>query len=63
MQSPTFSHCLVAWIVDNKFYAYSRRNAKGKVDKPLPVYANSAILRVSAKYFEGCKPLVDMNVT
>ena len=44
-------------FVDIKFYAFSRRQASGVVDKPQALYANSAILRASSKYFEGCKIL------
>ncbi|KAI0681975.1 hypothetical protein BC835DRAFT_1300973 [Cytidiella melzeri] len=40
-------------FVDAKFYVFSRRRSTGFVDQALPVYANSAILRASATYFEA----------
>ncbi|KAJ3558090.1 hypothetical protein NM688_g1119 [Phlebia brevispora] len=39
-------------FVDTKFYAFSRKSS-GVVDKPMAVYANSALLRHASKYFEG----------
>lgn len=41
-------------FIDTKFYAFSRRRSFGVGDEPLPVYANSDILRVGLKYFDGC---------
>ncbi|KAI0088866.1 hypothetical protein BDY19DRAFT_906358 [Irpex rosettiformis] len=41
-------------FVDTKLYAFSRRrDGTGIVDRPLPVYANSAMLRVHSSYFDG----------
>ncbi|KAI0341441.1 hypothetical protein BDW22DRAFT_1358995 [Trametopsis cervina] len=40
-------------FLDTKFYAFSRRRSTGVVGEPLPVYANSDILRASSKYFDG----------
>jgi hypothetical protein len=42
-------------FLDTKFYAFSRKRSTGIVDEPRPVYANSALLRASSKYFDGCK--------
>ena len=42
-------------FIDTKFYAYSRRTITATVDRPKPVYANSAVLKASCKYFEGCE--------
>lgn len=42
-------------FVDTKFYVFSRRRAAGGVDKPLPIYTNSAILRAASPYFDGCE--------
>ena len=42
-------------FIDTKFYAFSRRSVAGVVDTPKPVFANSAVLKVSSKYFEGCE--------
>lgn len=41
-------------FIDTKFYAFSRRRSTGVVDDPLPVYANSEILRAASTYFDGC---------
>lgn len=38
-------------FVDTKFYAFSRKTSSGMVDKPVALYANSAVLKVSSKYF------------
>ncbi|KAI0338353.1 hypothetical protein BDW22DRAFT_707512 [Trametopsis cervina] len=40
-------------FADVKFYAFSRRRSTGVIDKPLPVHANSALVRASSAYFEG----------
>ncbi|KAI0088862.1 hypothetical protein BDY19DRAFT_946409 [Irpex rosettiformis] len=40
-------------FIDTKFYAFSRRRSTGVVDEPLPVYANSGMLRANSKYFDG----------
>ncbi|KAF7790011.1 hypothetical protein EIP86_000959 [Pleurotus ostreatoroseus] len=40
-------------FIDTKFYAFSRKRASGVVDTPKAVYANSAILSASSKYFDG----------
>ena len=46
-------------FIDTKFYAYSKRNAAGKVYKPMAIYANSYILRVkSPNYFEPRRSLI-----
>ncbi len=42
-------------FIDTKFYAFSRRRSTGVVDEPLPVYANSEMLRASSRYFDGCQ--------
>lgn len=42
-------------FVDTKFYAFSRKKKTGVVDKPMALYANSMVLRMSSKYFEGRK--------
>ncbi|KAI0088863.1 hypothetical protein BDY19DRAFT_946415 [Irpex rosettiformis] len=39
-------------FVDTKFYVFSRRRG-GLVDKPLPIYANSTILKSKSTYFSG----------
>ena len=44
-------------FIDTKFYAYSRKTSSGSVARPLPLYANSTIIKTSCKYFEGCKPI------
>ncbi|KAJ3558091.1 hypothetical protein NM688_g1118 [Phlebia brevispora] len=38
-------------FLDTKFYAFSRKRA-GVVDKPMAIYANSAVLRHASKYFD-----------
>lgn len=40
-------------FIDTKFYAFSRRRSSGLIDKPLPLFANSSILRAACPYFEG----------
>lgn len=40
---------------DTKIWAFSRRRSNGAVDRPLPLYANSAVLRANSAYFDGCK--------
>ncbi len=40
---------------DTKIWAFSCRRSNGAVDKPLPLYANSAVLRANSAYFDGCK--------
>lgn len=42
-------------FIDTKIYAFSRQRRTGVVDEPLPVYANSEMLRASSKYFDGCE--------
>lgn len=42
-------------FIDTKFYAYSRKRSSGVVDTPQAVYASSAILKATSKYFDGCK--------
>ena len=42
-------------FIDTKLYAYSRRRRDGVVDQPKPLYANSAMLKLSSKYFKGCE--------
>ncbi|KAI0690193.1 hypothetical protein C8T65DRAFT_672029 [Cerioporus squamosus] len=37
---------------DVKFYAFSRRTRAGAVDKPLPLYANSALIRKASTHFD-----------
>ena len=39
---------------DTKFYVFSRRNPSGRVDRPLSIFANSAILRAQSPYFTHC---------
>ena len=39
---------------DTKFYLFSRRSASGRVDRPLGIFANSAILRAQSPYFTHC---------
>lgn len=49
-------HSLSAgFFVDTKIYAFSRRRLDGTVDKPSPIYANSALLRANSSYFDSCK--------
>jgi len=40
-------------FIDTKFYVFSRRQRSGRVDKPVPIYDNSAMLRASSSYFDG----------
>ena len=40
---------------DTKFYAFSRRNKCGVIDRPLGVYGNSAILKAQSTYFTHCE--------
>lgn len=42
-------------FIDTKFYAFSRRKSSKVVDRPLPVFANSSMLRAASPYFEGCE--------
>ncbi len=42
-------------FIDTKFYAFSRKRSSGVVDTPRAVFANSAILRATSKYFDGCR--------
>ncbi|KAH9895071.1 hypothetical protein C8Q73DRAFT_645496 [Cubamyces lactineus] len=37
---------------DVKFFAFSRRNREGLVDKPMPVLANSTLLRKASSHFD-----------
>ncbi|KAH9910216.1 uncharacterized protein BXZ73DRAFT_58985 [Epithele typhae] len=37
---------------DVKFYVFSRRSATGRVDTPLPLYANSALIRKVSSHFD-----------
>lgn len=41
-------------FIDTKFYAFSRRRRNGIVDSPLPIFANSELLRIGSKYFGDC---------
>ena len=56
MQSAVKFSLTAGVFIDTKFYAYSRKHQDGVVDQPRPLYANSAILKASSRYFEGCKP-------
>ncbi|KAI0088864.1 hypothetical protein BDY19DRAFT_993688 [Irpex rosettiformis] len=40
-------------FINTKFYAFSRRRSAGVVDEPLPIYANSELLRIGSGYFGG----------
>ena len=42
-------------FIDTKLWAYSRRRPDGVVDRPRPLYANTAILKASSRIFEACK--------
>lgn len=42
-------------FIDTKFYCFSRLRRTGVVDKPLPVYANSAVLQIHSSDFDGCE--------
>ncbi|KAI0826417.1 hypothetical protein BC629DRAFT_78835 [Irpex lacteus] len=47
-------HSLSAgFFIDTKIYAFSRRRLDGTVDKPRPIYANSALLRANSFYFDS----------
>ena len=37
---------------DVKFFAFSRRNRTGRIDTPLPLLANSALIRKASPHFE-----------
>lgn len=37
---------------DVKFYAFSRRNHSDTVDTPLPVYANSTLVKKASPHFQ-----------
>ena len=42
---------------DVKFYAFSRRTHSGSVDTPLPVFANSVLIRKASSHFDfGTSP-------
>ncbi|KAH8101857.1 hypothetical protein BXZ70DRAFT_81018 [Cristinia sonorae] len=40
-------------FIDTKLYAFSRRTSTGRVDTPVPIFANSSILRAASPYFEA----------
>ncbi|KAI0088867.1 hypothetical protein BDY19DRAFT_152736 [Irpex rosettiformis] len=40
-------------FIDTKIYAFSRRRSTGFVDKPLPIYASSRLLRANSTYFDN----------
>ncbi|KAH8101914.1 hypothetical protein BXZ70DRAFT_85191 [Cristinia sonorae] len=40
-------------FIDTKFYAFSRRKPAGIIGTPLPIFANSFMLRAANPYFEG----------
>lgn len=53
---------------DVKFYTFSRRTRAGNVDRPLPLYGNSALIRKASRHFDGVlmqgfseSGVVDMN--
>ncbi|EMD33598.1 hypothetical protein CERSUDRAFT_98161 [Gelatoporia subvermispora B] len=48
------NHLITGGIfVDTKVYCFSRRWSSGRVDKPLPLYANSIALRHASQYFQA----------
>ncbi|RPD78281.1 hypothetical protein L226DRAFT_567942 [Lentinus tigrinus ALCF2SS1-7] len=52
----TFSLAMLASITngtfeDVKFYTFSRRTRAGTIDSPLPLYANSALIRKASSHF------------
>ncbi|PIL34171.1 hypothetical protein GSI_03882 [Ganoderma sinense ZZ0214-1] len=40
------------WFEDVKFFAFSRRTRNGSVDKPLPLLANSSLIRKASSHFD-----------
>jgi len=40
-------------FIDTKLYAFSVKRSSGKVSSPLPIFANSSLLRIASPYFEA----------